>query len=1070
MKILHAFWLPESSPDFVQSGTMRLWCETDRADPDDTEPTSARHPGQLPRSDWPALLEGLGLANGTTVLKPTPGLVRLPSHGARPLPCPELAKALQEPVDVSGATLRTWEVDCIALERPIKQLADMHYLAAFGFDDLEPGSDFLFWYWFTQELKQRLLRDQYLPALRYRQPPIPNGKRKAPAPEIYGAWRWAAGPEDPLIATAARRMPAACGAGLDAHLGSGRDAGPHGTGHEWLEPMSLLRHCADVLLDRLIRQTKWPAAFHKRVEATLLAPCLAPTPAAARWTPFAPDPSHGLEMLRQWQAWRDRIVGSERTAAFRLGFRLAEPPTDDAGDHIVGHQGDDQDTWRLHFVAIATEDPSHRLALADYWAASTSARATHRSRFGADFEQILLLNLGLAARMVPMLWGGLDTAEPQSVALDLDGAFSFLKESAWVLEDAGYSVIVPAWWTPKGRQRVKLRLRPSAGKTGKSAGSSPGAGHVNLSNLIQYRYDLAIGDQTLTPEEWQQLVEAKTPLVRFRGQWVELDRDKMQEMLAFWREHGGEMPSMSLQEILQRTAEDDAFEVDPDAALAGMLERLRDQSRLQPVETPTGLHADLRDYQKRGLAWIGFLEGLGLNGCLADDMGLGKTMQVIARLVQERVGADRIAPTLLVAPTSVIGNWQKEVERFAPGLSTWIHHGAKREKDTKAFQAQAAEHDLIITSYALVRRDQKLLAGVDWQRVVLDEAQNIKNPKADQTRAVCKLEARHRLALTGTPVENRLTDLWSIFNFVNPGYLDTQPRFRKRFELPVQRDNDPVQTATLKRLMEPFILRRVKTDKSIIADLPDKLEAIAYCNLSREQAALYESVVRDVEQQLEEKTGIERQGLMLSTLMRLKQICNHPAQFLQDGSAFTAARSHKLERLHAMLEEAMAEGDSVLIFSQFTEIGEQLEHTLRRDHHYNTYYLHGGTSRARREQMIDAFQDPDGEPSVFVLSLKAGGVGITLTRANHVFHFDRWWNPAVEDQASDRAYRIGQQKTVFVHKFVTIGTLEERIDAMIQDKKALAGTIVCSDESWLTQLDNDRFKDLIRLNRQAVMG
>jgi SNF2 family DNA or RNA helicase len=243
--------------------------------------------------------------------------------------------------------------------------------------------------------------------------------------------------------------------------------------------------------------------------------------------------------------------------------------------------------------------------------------------------------------MVPMLWGGLDSAEPQSVALDLDGAFNFLKESAWVLEDAGYNVIVPAWWTPKGRQRVKLRLRPSAGKAGKSTGSSPGAGHVNLSNLIQYRYDLAIGDQTLTPEEWQQLVEAKTPLVRFRGQWVELDRDKMQEMLAFWREHGGETPSMSLQEILQRTAEDDAFEVDPEHALAAMLERLRDQSQLQPVDNPAGLQADLRDYQKRGLAWLGFLEGLGLNGCLADDMGLGKTMQVIARLVQERAGRTR---------------------------------------------------------------------------------------------------------------------------------------------------------------------------------------------------------------------------------------------------------------------------------------------------------------------------------------------------------------------------------------------------------------------------------------------
>jgi SNF2 family DNA or RNA helicase len=285
----------------------------------------------------------------------------------------------------------------------------------------------------------------------------------------------------------------------------------------------------------------------------------------------------------------------------------------------------------------------------------------------------------------------------------------------------------------------------------------------------------------------------------------------------------------------------------------------------------------------------------------------------------------------------------------------------------------------------------------------------------------------------------------------------------------VQRDNNPVQTAVLRRLVEPFILRRVKTDKSIIADLPDKLEAIAYCNLSREQAALYESVVRDVEQQLEEKSGIERQGLMLSTLMRLKQICNHPAQFLQDGSPFTPERSHKLQRLQEMLEEVMAEGDSVLIFSQFTEVGAALERLLRQEWRFNSFYLHGGTSRKRREEMITRFQDPDTEPSVFVLSLKAGGVGITLTKANHVFHFDRWWNPAVEDQASDRAFRIGQEKTVFVHKMVTLSTLEERIDEMIRSKQALAGAIVGNDESWLAQLDNERFKDLIRLNRDAVV-
>ncbi|NNF95412.1 MAG: DEAD/DEAH box helicase, partial [Halobacteria archaeon] len=771
------------------------------------------------------------------------------------------------------------------------------------------------------------------------------------------------------------------------------------------------------------------------------------------WQP----PEDSLETYRQWLGWRQRITTTEQAATFSMGFVLVDPPP----DH--------DDDWSLDFVAVPKDDPSHRLALADYWRMRTADKHKVTQQFGENFERQLLLGLGLAARMMPKLWEGLNTAQPQSVALHLDEAFAFLKDTAWVLEDAGFKVIVPTWWTPQGRRRLKIRLR-SSGSGAKSTGSSnASSGLLNLENLIQYDYQLAIGDQVVSEDEWQRLLEAKVPLVQFRGQWVELDQDKMREMLKFWQQHGRETPEMSLQELLKKTSEDDDFEIDRNDALAGMLDTLRNRSRLQPVDDLPHLKAALRDYQKRGVAWLGYLERLGLNGCLADDMGLGKTMQVLARLVQEREDHGDVGPTLLVAPTSVIGNWQKETHTFAPQLPTLVHHGAQRERDTKAFKQQAERQAIVITSYTLMRKDQKLFNGVAWHRVVLDEAQNIKNPKAEQTKAILKINAPHRHALTGTPVENRLMDLWSIFNFINPGYLDTQARFRKRFELPVQRDNNPVQSALLKRLVEPFILRRVKTDKAIIKDLPDKVEAIQYCNLSKEQAALYETVVRDVEQQLEETTGIERQGLMLSTLMRLKQICNHPAQYLQDGSDFTAARSHKLERLQAMLEEALSDGDSVLVFTQFTEIGEQLEALFKRHLQINTYYLHGGTPRKRREQMIGEFQDPETESSIFVLSLKAGGVGITLTKANHVFHFDRWWNPAVEDQASDRAFRIGQEKNVFVHKFVTLGTLEERINDMIAEKKALAGAIVGNDESWLAQLDNARFKALIRLNREAVV-
>jgi SNF2 family DNA or RNA helicase len=427
------------------------------------------------------------------------------------------------------------------------------------------------------------------------------------------------------------------------------------------------------------------------------------------------------------------------------------------------------------------------------------------------------------------------------------------------------------------------------------------------------------------------------------------------------------------------------------------------------------------------------------------------------------------APTLLIAPTSVIGNWQKEIEKFAPHLTTLIHHGSGREQDVDAFKQLGLQHDVLLTSYTLARKDVKLLGVLNWRRIVLDEAQNIKNPVAAQTKAILRLAADSRLALTGTPVENRLMDLWSIFNFLNPGYLGKQAHFRKIYELPIQRDNDPIQSATLKKLIQPFILRRLKTDKNIIKDLPDKVDNTIYCNLSKEQASLYEAVVNDVVEQVEATDGIQRQGLMLSTLMKLKQICNHPMQFLQDGSAFSPERSHKLERISDMLDEAMGQGDSTLVFTQFTEIGEQLARYLSKTRHYKTHYLHGGTSRSKREQMISDFQDAESGPGVFILSLKAGGVGITLTAANHVFHFDRWWNPAVENQATDRAFRIGQTKNVFVHKFVTLGTLEERIDQMISDKQKIADSIVGNDESWLTKLDNQAFKELISLNKHSTM-
>ena len=716
----------------------------------------------------------------------------------------------------------------------------------------------------------------------------------------------------------------------------------------------------------------------------------------------------------------------------------------------------------------AKHDPSLKLSLDEYWRLRSNDRAEAAKPFGQDFEKNLLFALGSASRIYPTIWSGLATDQPVECRLTLEEAFAFLKESAWVLDDAGYIVIVPAWWTPEGRRRTKVRLKTALRSSkGSSAASS---GYLDLKTIISYEYQLSVGGQKVTEEEWLQLVNAKTPLVQFRGQWIELDREKMQQLLEFWQTHQHEEPEISLLDMLKfATESEDDLEWEHDDTLEEMLSQLNNKDTFAPIEDLQGLQGTLRDYQKRGVAWLQYLENLGLNPCLADDMGLGKTLEVIACLVKEREPSDKVPPTLVIAPTSVLGNWRKEIERFAPQIRTLVHQGSMRLKDKQTFVETCQAHDVVLTSFALARLDDKLLQDMKWHRVVVDEAQNIKNPQAAQTRAILKLRAPHRLALTGTPVENRIRDLWSIFNFLNPGYLGKEAQFRKVFELPIYKDNDAGQLATLKKLVEPFILRRVKTDKRIIDDLPDKIEQKMYCTLTHEQASLYEAVVNDVAEQLKEAEGIQRKGLILSTLLKLKQICNHPAQFLQDGSAFTTERSHKFQRLGEMIEEVIDSGESALIFTQFTEIGGALTRYLEQSKHYNTYYLHGGTNVLRRDQMVTEFQDPEAEPSLFVLSLRAGGVGLNLTKANHVFHFDRWWNPAVEDQATDRAFRIGQRKNVFVHKFVAMGTMEERIDAMIEDKKRLSSLVVGSDESWLTELDNDTFKDLIALRRSAVM-
>jgi superfamily II DNA or RNA helicase len=771
------------------------------------------------------------------------------------------------------------------------------------------------------------------------------------------------------------------------------------------------------------------------------------------------DEAEAAELAAGLEAWRAGAqvpVGPVRTC-----FRLTEPPPDDEA------------RWLVELALQSTDDPSLLLPAADVWSGATAggwAAAGIRHP-----EEDLLAGLGGAARLFPELDQELRAPAPAVVTLDAEGAFRFLSQTGPLLSAAGFGVLLPDWvgGARKSRLGLKMTTRTSSPATAGSVTESK----FGLGDLVDFRYDLAIGDQTLDPAELEELARLKVPLVRLRGQWVELDDRHLQAALKFLeRSQAGTMTAAdALTAGLHgpdalAAGEDIPVTVDADGWLGDLLSGQADR-RLAPVATPASFRGELRPYQERGLAWLCFLGGLGLGAVLADSMGMGKTIQILSLISHQKVFNGRSAPevpqpTLLVCPMSLVGNWEREAERFTPDLIVHVHHGADRlsgEELTSALNAA----DLVITTYALAARDQEALSRVQWARVVCDEAQNIKNAATRQARAVRALPARARIALTGTPVENRLTELWSIMEFTSPGLLGPAQKFRTSFAVPIERNGDEEAADRLKRVTGPFILRRLKTDKTIISDLPDKLEMKIWCNLTPEQASLYQATVSDMMAKIDAADqGIERRGLVLATMAKLKQVCNHPAHLLRDGSRLDG-RSGKLARLEEICDEIIAEGDKALCFTQYAEFGRMLQPYLAGRLGCPVLYLHGGTPKKQRDALVSEFQASE-EPSLLLLSLKAGGTGLNLTAASHVIHVDRWWNPAVEDQATDRAFRIGQRRDVQVRKFVCVGTLEERIDAMIEEKKALAERIVGTGEGWLTELSTADLRQVIALGPEAV--
>jgi superfamily II DNA or RNA helicase len=759
--------------------------------------------------------------------------------------------------------------------------------------------------------------------------------------------------------------------------------------------------------------------------------------------------------LDDWRAAAQVPAGPVRTC-----FRLVEPVLD--LDEAAAQAGP---AWAVELALQSTDDPSLLLPAADIWSgASAGGWAAAGIRHP---EEELLAGLGAASRLFPELDGELRTPAPETVILDTEGAARFLQQTGPLLAGAGFGVLLPDW---AGGSRKRLGIKMTA-RTRRTAGAAAPAAEsrFGMNDLVDFRYDLAIGDDSLDPEELEELARLKVPLVRLRGQWVELDDRHLQAALKFLeRSRAGTMTAAeALQDGLGAVDDDlPVVGVEADGWLGDLLSGQADR-RLAPVPTPASFRGELRPYQERGLAWLSFLGELGLGAVLADDMGLGKTLETLALLAKHKETGP--GPTLVVCPMSLVGNWQREAERFTPGLRVHVHHGADRlsgEELTGALNAA----DLVITTYGLAARDQEALSQLQWARVVCDEAQNIKNAATRQARAVRALPARSRIALTGTPVENRLADLWSIMEFARPGLLGPAERFRTRFAVPIERNGDEEAAGRLKRITGPFILRRLKTDKAIISDLPDKLEMKVWCNLTPEQASLYQATVSDMMARIEAAEaagdGIGRRGLVLATMAKLKQVCNHPAHLLGDGSRL-AGRSGKLARLEEICDEVIADGDKALCFTQYAEFGRMLQPYLASRLGCPVLYLHGGTPKRQRDAMVSEFQGA-AEPALFVLSLKAGGTGLNLTAASHVIHIDRWWNPAVEEQATDRAFRIGQRKDVQVRKFVCVGTLEERIDSMIEEKKALAERIVGTGESWLTELSTADLREVVALSPEAV--
>ncbi len=1037
MATLHGSWILKH-----QHSYLFIWGETwrtreARSSSSKTEAIDL-HPFTMHPEELGEFCTSANLISDPITTESATQVISLPTaDGSAPILSAQMAQANSD-----NLSLQSWQVEGLCLTPPVAvKFLNALPLGSLGEKESYLGEDLRFWSQVYRWSLDLLARSKFLPGLACDQ----EGT-------YYGYWQplLDSAVDQARLAKFTRFLPSAC----RAYFAVKRESGAM--------PQELLLSFLGSILDAQVRS--WSEQNGKTNKELAVQKWLKSL--AGEETEFDLAPRDGERLRMAWANWTlpiqdylsEQLLSQIGQNQFRTCFIL-EPPTQ--GEITWGHFD-----WKLNYYLRSVDDPEFLVPAAIIWQQSSN-QFIYGGRTLEKPQEMLLKGLGLASRLYEPIEASLKEALPERCLLTPIQVYELIRAIVWQLEDNGLGVIVPpglASGTSQNRLGIKIKAQVQRKKSER----------LGLKSLLKYKLELAIGNQTLSKAEFEQMMAQKSPLVEVNGEWMALQPADVKAAQAVLSSTNEEL-TLSVEDALRlSTGETKTLVKLPvvnfqaTGVLQELIQNLNNNQEVKPVAAPKEFHGELRPYQSRGVGWLAFLERWGLGACLADDMGLGKTIETIAFLLHLKQEGELDAPILLVCPTSVLGNWEREVKKFAPTLKVCIHHGDKRSKG-KTFVKEVTPYDVVLTSYPLVYRDEKTLAAVPWRGIVLDEAQNIKNPQAKQSQAVRKLKTGFRVALTGTPIENRLSELWSILDFLNPGFLGTKQFFQRRFAIPVEKYGDRDSLQILRSLVQPFILRRLKTDKNIIQDLPEKQEMNVFCGLSAEQGILYQKLVDESLEQIEAAEGIQRHGLILTLLMKLKQVCNHPGHYLKQKKLTSGERSGKLLRLEEMLEEVVAEGDRALIFTQFSEWGKLLKPYLEKKLGGEALFLYGATRRQQREEMVDRFQnDPEG-PRILILSLKAGGTGLNLTRANHVFHVDRWWNPAVENQATDRAFRIGQKRNVQVHKFVCTGTLEERINEIIESKKQLAEQTVDAGEQWLTQMDTDSLRNLLILDRDAII-